>query len=72
MAYDKAPVDPVVYTHKEFGASFFEGNLPNSYERMWMVMRAINFDVDNVNRLYLNPDRALRKRYLRNVFRALD
>lgn len=72
MAQDKAPSDPLVYTHRDFGAAYFVVNLPNSYERMWMVARAINFDVENYNKIYNNPDRAMKKRYIRNFIRFLD
>ena len=47
MDQDKPPYNPIVHTHKDFGASFFVENVPNGYERMWMVARAINFDVEN-------------------------
>ena len=63
MAYDKPPQDPIVYTHQDFGAAYFDANLPNSYERMWMVARAINFDFHNYNKFYSNPDRASKKRF---------
>lgn len=72
MASDKPPVDPDFYTHKEFGAAFFDVTLPNSYERMWMVMRAINFESDKYNRVYNVADKALKRRYLRNFFRLVD
>lgn len=72
MAHDKAPFDPVILQHKDFGAAYFETNLPNSYERMWMVARAINFDFDNYNKLYSTPDIATKKRYSKNFFRFLD
>lgn len=72
MDSDKPPYDPVVHTHKDFGASFFVENVPNGYERMWMVARAINFDVENYNRAYNAPDRALKKRYSKNFIRFVD
>lgn len=72
MAYDRPPDDPVVYTHRDFGAAYFEAALPNSYERMWMVARAINFDLGNYNKYYSNPDIASKKRYLKNFFRFAD
>jgi hypothetical protein len=72
MAYDKPPSDPVILSHKDFGAAYFEANLPNSYERMWMVARAINFDFDNYNKLYSTPDIATKKRYVKNAFRFFD
>ena len=72
MAVDKAPENPYVYTHRDFGAAYFVRNLPNSYERMWMVARAINFDVENYNKIYNVPDRAMKKRYIRNFLRFVD
>jgi hypothetical protein len=72
MAHDKAPQDPVIYTHKDFGQSYFATNLPNSYERMWMVARAINFDIDGYNRSYNSADRAQKKRYSKNFLRLVD
>ena len=72
MAQDKAPSEPLIYTHRDFGAAYFVTNLPNSYERMWMVARAINFDVENYNKIYNNPDRGMKKRYLRNFIRFVD
>lgn len=72
MAYDKPPQDPIVFTHRDIGAAGFNVSLPNSYERMWMVGRAINFDMTNYNKLYSNPDKALKKRYMKNVMRLID
>ena len=72
MAYERPPQDPIVYTHQDFGAAYFDANLPNSYERMWMVARAINFDLGNYNKFYSNPDRASKKRYLKNFLRFAD
>mgnify|MGYP000005050883 CR=1 FL=1 len=72
MAHDRFPENPVVFTHKDFGAANFDANLPNSYERMWMVCRAINFDLDNYNKLYANPDVALKKRYSKNFLRFAE
>ena len=72
MAYEKPSENPIVYTHKDFGAAFFEQNLPNAYERMYMVCRAINFDLGNYNKLYSTPDYPNKRRYVRNVFRLLD
>merc|ERR1719264_665791 len=37
-----------------------------------MVARAINFDVENYNRAYNAPDRALKKRYSKNFIRFVD
>ena len=71
MSVDKPPYDPVIYSGKDIGASGFQVGLPNSMERMWMVARAINFDFSNYNKLHSTPDRALKKRYLKNVFRLL-
>jgi hypothetical protein len=39
---------------------------------MWMVARAINFDVENYNRVYNTADRALKKRYSKNFIRLVD
>jgi len=72
MAYDKAPENPIVYTHKEFGAAYFDRSLPNAYERMFMICRAINFDFDNYNKNYSSPDVASKRRYVRNFFRFAD
>lgn len=72
MAYDKAPENPIVYTHKEFGAAYFDRSLPNAYERMFMICRSINYDFDNYNKNYSTPDVATKRRYWRNFFRFLD
>lgn len=72
MAYEKPSDNPIVYTHKDFGAAFFDRALPNSYERMFMICRAINYDLTNYNKLYSTPDLANRRRYMRNLFRLAD
>lgn len=72
MAYEKPTEDPIVYTHRDFGSAFFERNVPNATERMFMVCRAINFDLGNYNKLYSSPDVSQRRRYMKNVFRLLD
>ena len=72
MAYEKPSENPIVYTHKDFGAAYFERTLPNAYERMFMICRAINYDLGNYNKLYSNPDLASKRRYMRNLFRFLD
>ena len=72
MAYEKPSENPIVYTHKEFGAAFFDQALPNANERMFMICRAINYDFDNYNKNYRSPDVANKRRYMRNVFRFLD
>ena len=72
MAYDRPPENPIVYTHKDFGSAFFDQNLPNSNERMFMICRAINYDLGNYNKLYSTPDYAQRRRYLKNAGRFLD
>lgn len=72
MAYEKPSENPIVYTHKDFGAAFFDRSLPNAYERMFMICRAVNYDMTNYNKLYSTPDLANKRRYLKNFFRFVD
>jgi hypothetical protein len=72
MAYEKPSENPIVYTHKDFGAAFFDRALPNAYERMFMISRAINYDMTSFNKLYSTPDYGNRRRYLKNAFRFFD
>jgi hypothetical protein len=72
MAYDKPTEDPIMYTHRDFGAANFDRSLPNAYERMFMICRAINFDLGNYNKLYSTPDYPSKRRYIKAVFRFLD